>query len=128
MAHHLKVLEKPGYLHFIATGDNIPEDILGYLKEGLALCEGLKVKRILVEERLEGSRLGLLEIFPIAVEMAWRARSILEEVAFVEVNAENGLSNFAGKLAQARGLGIRVFDTVAEAERWLNRTDRGGPG
>lgn len=120
MAYQLTFAEKKGYLHFIATGDNTPEDILGYLKEGLAMCHGSAIRRVLVEERMEGPRLGLLEIFPIAVEIAWRARSFLDEVAFVEVNAENGLSNFAGNLARARGLGVRVFETVQEAEEWLS--------
>lgn len=42
-----------------------------------------------------------------------------EAIAFVDLNAQGDLMQFAETVAVNRGLPVNVFPTVAEAEAWL---------
>jgi hypothetical protein len=42
-------------------------------------------------------------------------------IAYVDVNAQGSLMKFAEDVAVNRGLRVRVFGTVADAERWLRQ-------
>ena len=60
--------------------------------------------RVLIEERLDGPRLKIQAVFEIVSQQAARAREVIQAIAYVDVN---------------RGVPVRVFSSVAEAERWL---------
>jgi hypothetical protein len=79
--------------------------------------------RVLIEERLEGPRLGTLDVFQIAVEGSDKALGKLRAIAYVDVNAKGGLMKFAETVAVNRGLPITVFATVSAAKNWLLRKD-----
>jgi hypothetical protein len=81
---------------------------------------------VLIEERLEGPRLGTLDVFEIVSQGSSRALGILQAIAYVDVNAEGDLMQFAETVAVNRALPVTVFSTVADAERWLLDEDRGG--
>ena len=77
------------------------------------------------EERLEGPRLGTLDVFRIASEGSSKAIWIYKAFAYVDVNAEGDLMQFAETVAVNRGMPVTVFSTVADAEKWLLDEDRG---
>jgi hypothetical protein len=68
----------------------------------------------------------MLDVFEIASEGSSRALGILKAIAYVDVNAEGDLMQFARTVALNRALPVTVFSTVADAEKWLLGEDRGG--
>jgi hypothetical protein len=119
MSYRLTIEEKPGYLHAVATGRNTKENVQRYLQDVLRECLARGCVRVLIEERLEGPRLGPGDVFDIAAEGAARGATTLPAIAYVDVNAQGALMNFAEDVAVNRGVRVRVFGTLAEAQRWL---------
>ena len=123
MAYKLTYAEKPGFLHAIVTGFNSKENVREYLTDVLHECKSRGCSKVLIEERLEGPRLGINDVIEIASEGSSRAQGFYTAVAYVDVNAEGGLMTFASSVATHRGLPAETFPTVEEAERWLNSID-----
>lgn len=115
----LTVSRKPGFLHVIITGPNTKETVECYLQEVLRECIAHDVFKVLIEERLEGPRLGTIDVFDIASRGSEQAYGKLRAIAYVDVNAEGDLMKFAEDIAVNRGLCAAVFPTVAAAEAWL---------
>jgi hypothetical protein len=126
MTYKLTINQKPTYLHAIVTGLNNRENVVGYMEEVVHECTARNCFRVLIEERLDGPRLGTQDVFEIASEGSHRVRGILKAIAYVDVNAEGDLMQFAETVAVNRGLPVMVFSTVADAEKWLLQNDRGG--
>lgn len=128
MTYRLTIAQKPKYLHAIVSGQNSRENVLRYLEEILRECIARNCFRVLIEERLDGPRLGTLDVFQIASEGSSKARGILKAIAYVDVNADGGLMPFAETVAVNRMLPVVVFSTVADAEQWLLHEDPRGTG
>ena len=124
MGYALTVLERPGYLHFVVTGINSREAVQQYLTEIGRTCAARGCKHILIEERLDGPRLDTTDVFMIASGQSADARRTLEAIAYVDVNAEGRLMQFAEDVAVNRAVPVKVFTTVAEAERWLGELSK----
>lgn len=119
MAYQLKVEQKPGYLHFTVTGRNTPDNVTRYMEEVIGECTARRCPRVLIEENLEGPRLGTMDVFTMVTAGAKRFHGMLEALAFVDLNAEGGVMRFAEDVAVNRGIPVRVFRTVDGAEKWL---------
>lgn len=119
MAYELKVEQKPGYLHFTVTGRNTPDNVTRYMQEVMQECAARRCPRVLIEENLEGPRLGTMEVFTMVTAGSKRFHGMLEALAFVDLNAEGGVMRFAEDVAVNRGIPVRVFRTVDGAEKWL---------
>jgi hypothetical protein len=126
MAYKLTLDQKPNYLHAVITGRNSKENVARYLEEILRECTARGCSKVLIEERLEGPRLGTLDVFDIAAVGSSRALGKLRAIAYVDVNAKGGLMKFAETVAVNRGLPITVFATVSAAKNWLLRNDHTG--
>lgn len=112
--------ERPAYLHAVVTGENTQENVMGYLREILQQCIARGCARVLIEERLSGPRLGPVEVFDIAAQGSGEAAGALKAIAFVDVYADGSATmKFAENVAVNRGLPVRMFGSVAEAEEWL---------
>jgi hypothetical protein len=125
MPYELMIDQKPTYLHAIVTGRNSRENVARYLEDIRHACIARGCFRVLIEERLEGPRLGTLDVFEIVAQGSGRAGGVLQAIAYVDVNAEGDLMQFAATVAANRALPVTVFSTVAEAEAWLLDGDRG---
>lgn len=126
MTYELTIARKPTYLHAVVTGRNSRENVARYLAEILRECIARRCFRVLIEERLEGPRLGMLDVFEIASEGSSQAFGMLKTIAYVDVNAEGDSMQFAETVAVNCALPVTVFPTLAEAEKWLLDRDRGG--
>jgi hypothetical protein len=125
MSYKLAIVWKPTHLHAVVTGQNNKENVARYLEEIRRACEAHGCFKVLIEERLEGPRLGTMDVFDIVSQGSGRVRGILKAVAYVDVNASGELMHFAETVAVNRGLCVRVFSTVDDAEKWLVKGDRG---
>jgi hypothetical protein len=119
MPYQLQITEKPTYLHAVVTGRNTIENVTGYLKDLLRECEARQCFNVLIEEQLEGRRLETWDVYQIASDSSTLARGFFRTIAYVDVNAGGELMKFAETVANNRGVPMRVFATVAEAEAWL---------
>jgi hypothetical protein len=119
MPYKLTLHEKTGYLHAIVTGENTRENVAGYLADLRRECLARGSRRVLVEERLQGARLGKSDVFAIVMEEASRAAGVFDAIAYVDVNAGGDMMKFAESVALGRGIPVRLFGTVAQAEKWL---------
>ena len=119
MAYQLKITEKPTYLHAVVTGENTPENVVGYLQDLLRECEARQCFNVLIEENLAGRRLETWDVYQIASESSAHARGVFRAIAYVDVNAGGELMKFAETVANNRGVPMALFATVAEAEQWL---------
>jgi hypothetical protein len=125
MSYKLTITQTPAYLHAIVTGVNTQENVERYLDEIRRECTARSCSRVLIEERLEGPRLGTMDVFQVASEGSHRGRGCFEAIAYVDVNAAGDLMKFAETVAVNRGLPVMVFSSVADAEAWLAGKDRG---
>ncbi len=119
MPYQLQITEKPTYLHAVVTGRNTIENVTSYLKDLLRECETKQCFNVLIEEKLEGRRLETWDVYQIASDNSTRARGFFRTIAYVDINAGGELMKFAETVANNRGVPMRVFATVAEAEAWL---------
>jgi len=126
MSYNLTIVQKPAYLHAIVTGLNSKENVKRYLAEVLRESKDRGCCQVLIEERLEGPRFKTISVFQMASEGSRRAQGYFKAIAYVDVNAEGDLMRFAETVAVNRGLPVRVFSSVADAEKWLLDEDSGG--
>ena len=125
-SYTLTIEVKGHYLHAIVTGLNSVENVVSYLQQLRKECDARGCFRVLIEERLEGPRLRTLDVFQIASQGVVGA-SRMDAMAFVDVNAEGDLMKFAETVAANRGLPMRLFTSVSDARKWLQRRED-GPG
>jgi len=120
VSYHMSIEAKPGYLHFIVTGDNTRDNVVRYMEEVVRECTLRQCFRALIEERLEGARLGTLDVFEMVSAGSNRFLRTLQAMAYVDVNARSQeMMQFAENVAVNRAFPVRVFPTVTAAERWL---------
>jgi hypothetical protein len=116
--YKLTITQKTGYLHGIVTGTNSRETVFDYLRCGLQEARTRSCTHVLIESRLEGPRLALWDIFEIAAE--YRAyKGLFDAIAYVGIGAPGPLLTFIQNVSRNRGLPLRVFESVPEAEQWL---------
>ena len=120
-AYRCTVAPRAGYLHVSVTGENTGENVRRVLGDVLEACTIHDCPRVLVEEYLIGPSLGTVEAFEIASGGSTAARAIVQQVAYVDTNPEHdsSLLAFIETVAVNRGVRVRVFATVREAEAWL---------
>lgn len=121
MTYTLKLEQKPGYLHVVVTGRNSRDTVARYLDEIVTECESRNCDYVLIEERLDGPRLRMMDVFDIASQRGKPLTARLKAMAYVDVNAEGDLMQFAEDVAVNRGSPVRVCATVEVAEQWLSK-------
>lgn len=124
MSFEMTLAEKPGYLHAIVTGKNTLENVAAYMTQLRETCVARGIDRVLIEERLTGRRLETWDVYQAASQGSARASGRFNAIAYVDVHASGELMKFAETVAVNRGMPIRVFASVEEAEAWI-RTKAG---
>lgn len=118
-SYMVTITQKATFLHATVTGSNSKENVMRYLEDIRRECAERGSRRLLIEERLEGPRLRTMSVFDVVSEGSGRASRFFDAIAYVDVNAESDLMKFAESVAVNRGVPVRVFDSVAAAEEWL---------
>jgi hypothetical protein len=122
-AYTLQIEHKKGYLHARVVGENTPEVTRAYVLELMAACRKAKCPALLVEENLEGPRMGAGELYSIVEELHAEFRAAIQVAAFVDVNPRRSDANmrFVEDASVNRGADVAGFPTVAKAEAWLQK-------
>jgi hypothetical protein len=121
MPYAVEFEDKPGYLHARVTGANSREAVIEYTHDVHRACIERGSRALLIEENLSGPSLDMSSIFRVAADRGRQAVGVLKWIAYVDVNKEHDRSRmtFAEDVAVSREANMRVFGSVAEAERWL---------
>ena len=119
MTYTLETASKGHYLHARVTGTNTMENVLGYLVELENICREADCHYLLIEEALEGPRQDMASVFALASESASVQEFEFIAIAYVDVNANSDLMEFAETVAVNRAVPVRVFQAVEDAEHWL---------
>ena len=77
----LTYARKSTYLHAVVTGENSAENVRSYLKKIQEECRAQRCLRVLIEERLVGPRLSMVDVFRIVSEGTNRALGQMEAIA-----------------------------------------------
>lgn len=122
MSHELSVKSRGAYLHITVTGDNTSEDVRQYLAEVHEACVNHNCAYVLIEENLQGRSLETLELFQVIAKAAQPSPAV-RCVAYIDLNPEHDAKRmkFAETVASNRGMMVKVFTDMAEAEKWLSR-------
>jgi hypothetical protein len=124
-AYTLTVTEEEGpYLNYCVRGDNTAETVRRYLREVVELSRERGCRNLLIEEHLEGPSLPITETYWIVEEAVASLGNSPYQVGFVNTNPEHPWANvqFAGMVAQNRGLLIKVFTSPADGKAWMLAT------
>ena len=119
MSYKLTIIKKPTYLHIIVTGQLNKENVLRYFEEIHRECTAHNCFRILIEENLDGSRLDVLMVLNLISEESSKSVGLFKAIAYVDVNAVDNSMEFIENAAVNRGLPVKVFSTMTNAEKWL---------
>jgi len=120
MSYSITYLNKPNYLHAVVIGEVTKENVVGYLGEVVNKCIDNNIKRLLIEQKLDGPRLETDDVYQIVSELSTRVEELFEAVAFVDIKADNVLnSKFAETIANSRNIPVKVFFNGKDAEKWL---------
>ena len=119
MTFKLHIDQKKDYLHIKVTGVNSVENVATYLDQIVHECEARNCNRVLIEEHLEGPRLGFADIFKVASESSIKALGKIRALAYVDINAEDDSMLFAELVARNRSMPVRVFKSLVDAESWI---------
>lgn len=119
MSCKLTVTKNPTYLHIIVTGLLNEKNVLQYIEEIHRECTAHNCFRILLEERLNGPRLDVTKVFKLISEESSKSMGVFIAIAYVDINAVGDSMTFIENASVNRGLPMKVFSTVTDAEKWL---------
>ena len=117
--YDLRFEHRPEFLvaQVCAPEDSV-EVSLGFLREIAEECQHCKYQRVLIIEDL-GTNLSTMQMYEVA-SRAPLLGAVGMTVAYVDLKAKHHELNLFGEtVAVNRGVSVKFFRTVADAERWL---------
>ncbi len=118
MTYQIKFEKLPSYLYASVTGTNSKQTVIDYWTEIRSECERHNCFRVLAEENLDGPRLDAMDVFTLISEGSMGSLGHYEAIAYVDKSMVD-LADFAETVAINRGVPVRVFSDVKDADRWL---------
>ena len=68
MNYQISFEQRADYLYAMVTGTNNRDNVLAYMDDIMSECQKRDCFKVLVDEHLEGPRLGDMEVFALASE------------------------------------------------------------
>jgi hypothetical protein len=120
MSYDLVIEEKPQYLHARVSGTHSEQNAHRFLVDVHEAWVERNCSSVLLEMNFSGPSLSTLSIFNVISDRAPHAIG-LKRIAYVDGGAGHDAqqARFAETVARNRGVNVRLFGTVGEAERWL---------
>ncbi|HUI98709.1 MAG TPA: hypothetical protein VLY46_00655 [Usitatibacter sp.] len=118
--YRIVLVERPAWLHAVATGDNVAENARRFLREAYEACVSRGRDCLLLEMSFSGESLPTATIFEIVTERSADGAR-LRRIAYVDrrLGHDPAKALFAETVAVNRAVNVRLFHDVADAERWL---------
>lgn len=121
MDYRITVDERPDHIFVNVWGRNTTEIITRYSNDVREACVRLRKTNVLIVVNLAGENLSMLDVYRSVSAGSELARDMGMRVAYVDANPERTTDNMhlAENVAATRGIEVRTFRSIAEAERWL---------
>jgi len=120
VAYQLTIEERPTYVYARVDGDLTPANALKFLEEAYAACLRSGRPDVLLDMQLHGPDLNTTNIYEVISQRAADG-SKLRKIAYVPFQRDDrSMARFAETVAVNRGVNVRLFESVATAERWLS--------
>jgi hypothetical protein len=125
MSYTLHVEPRNTYLYITVTGENSLDTVSHYLAEIHDWCLLHDCPNVLLVENLSGPGLRTSSIYELVSAKSAQAARVVGRMAYVDINPAHDLEEmkFAENVAVNRGITVRVFATVQEAQAWLERPE-----
>ena len=119
--YKLSIEHRQNYLYVTVLGDNTPETMMRYMAEIRAECVRLGVFNILIVVNLDGPGISMLEVYKVIAQGSDSAVGLGMHVAYVDLNPLHSEANMllGENVAMTRGIPVRTFRQVDDAEEWL---------
>jgi len=119
VAYQLTIEERPTYVYARVEGDLTAANALRFLEEANAACVKSGRTDVLLDMQLHGPNLNTTNIYEVISQRA-PSGSKLRKIAYVPYKGgDPSMAHFAETVAINRGVNVRLFESVAAAERWL---------
>ena len=120
MTYSFIVEVKPTYLHARGYGEQTEVNSRQFLIDAYQACVEHNMGRLLVEMCFTGKALSVAGAYSVVVDRSHDG-SMLKSIAYVDANPAHAveMAEFAETVAKNRGVNVRLFESVAAAERWL---------
>jgi len=120
MAYQVTVEEHPTYLHVIGAGTRTEENLRCFLIDAHRASVERKRDLLLLELNFSGRSLNLGSVYSVISERSSEG-SKYKRIAYVDASHERAPeeSEFAELAAHKQGVNVRLFQSIAEAKRWL---------
>lgn len=117
--YNLEFEERTDYLYAYVSGDKDNIEIsTQYWREIADECRRTKCRKVLIVEDLKES-VSTTETYQIASEIPHMGFFGIK-VAFVDQYIEqHAVNEFGGLVSTNRGLNVKLFNSIEEAEKWL---------
>jgi hypothetical protein len=116
---HVAIEERPGYLIATASGERTAENARSFMVQAFGACMQANRPMLMMVMNLEGPPLDRGAIFSVISGGAPDGIR-LRRIAYVDPMAVDPAGPmFATDVAANRGVNVRLFWKVEEAERWL---------
>jgi hypothetical protein len=125
MSYTLDVEPRSSYLYITVTGENSLDTVSRYLSEIHDWCLQQNCPNVLLVENLSGPGLRTSSIYELISGKSAQSARVVGRMAYVDINPAHDLGEmkFAENVAVNRGIPVRVFATVQEAEASLERPE-----
>ncbi|MFL6620091.1 MAG: hypothetical protein ACJ8MH_15915 [Povalibacter sp.] len=124
MTYSFIVEKKPTYLIAKGQGELTEANARRFLIDAYQACVEHNMDRLLVVMSFIGNSLGFGSVYSVIAERSHDG-SMLKSIAYVDHNPAHAgeTAEFAETVAINRGVNVRLFESVAAAERWLQEDD-----
>ena len=121
MPCHIEIKDRSTFLQVIVTGDNTLETLRRYTTEIPQACIKYRKLRVLVIMQLNGPDLSMLDVYQGVAAGSDNVANVGMRVAYVDENLAHSTDSMllAENVAHARGVTVRTFRNVPDAEQWL---------
>lgn len=111
--------ETKNYFHVILKGKDSVNVSLDYWGRIFNLIREKGLKKILIEEELDGA-LTALDAYKVSTKLVELAQDVHSKIAFFDRMPDHSSNNnFGETVAITRGVKIKVFSSLINAEKWL---------
>ena len=114
----LTIYVLPAYLHAKVVGERTPENARRYFEEVHAACVKHDCWKTLLEMNFTGPSMNTTDIYRVISGRSMEGAK-LRKIAYVDSSVDQEQAKFAETVAINRAVKVRLFNTIADAARWL---------
>lgn len=123
MTYEFKAERAPTYVHVTGAGSNTSENMMRFLIDANRAAVEHNSDTLLLEMKFSGPSLDFASIYSV-ISARSPTGSLFKRIAYVDLNKQQSddRAEFATLAANNRGVNVRLFRNLTEAQRWLENS------